>query len=95
MIQFSPKLWADLQEIRAYLFKNMYRAPSVMIKRAEVTEIVNTLFPIYMAQPGEMPKNWQDRIAQTTDTTQLARIVADYLAGMTDRFAILEYGRLH
>ena len=94
VVQFSPSLWADLREIRAYLFKNMYRAPSVMVKRAEVTEMVNALFPIYMGNPSEMPSSWQVSISETSNKTQLARIVADYMAGMTDRFAAQEFGRL-
>lgn len=94
MVQFSPALFADLKEIRAFLFNRMYRAPDVVKMRAEVTEVVRDLFPCYMGDPGLLPANWHDRIATAEDNTQLARLVADYIAGMTDRFALQEHARL-
>ena len=95
MIRFSPDLWAQLKDIRAFLFVHMYRAPSVMAKRAEVTTVVQDLFPLFLDDPGLLPPRWrQDVAAARTDRQQLARIVADYIAGMTDRFALQEHARL-
>ncbi|WP_208347631.1 deoxyguanosinetriphosphate triphosphohydrolase [Pseudaestuariivita rosea] len=88
VIRFSDALWTDLQKIRTFLFARMYRAPSVMDKRAEVTQVVDDLFPFYMSKPEFLPKAWQQDIEQATDQTALARIVSDYIAGMTDRFAL-------
>ncbi len=93
VIKFSDALWADLKEIRAFLFTRMYRAPSVMEKRAEVTEVVEALFPLFMQHPELMPARWQTRL-QHVDETALARTVSDYIAGMTDRFALQEHARL-
>ncbi|SMX45311.1 deoxyguanosinetriphosphate triphosphohydrolase [Maliponia aquimaris] len=94
VIAFSDSLWADLRQIRAFLFANMYRAPRVMAQRARVTEAVNELFPIYMGDPGLLPERWQGDIAQAGSETVLARLVADYIAGMTDRFALQQHARL-
>jgi len=95
VIRFSPALWADLQEIRAFLFARMYRAPSVMEKRAEVTKVVEDLFPLFLDDPGLLPRRWhKDVAAAAGDKTALARIVSDYIAGMTDRFALQEHARL-
>jgi dGTPase len=95
VIRFSPDLWAQLKDIRAFLFVHMYRAPSVMAKRAEVTTVVQDLFPLFLDDPGLLPPRWrQDVAAARTDRQQLARIVADYIAGMTDRFALQEHARL-
>ena len=94
VIQFSDALWADLKVLRTFLFTRMYRAPSVMEKRAEVTQIVNDLFPLYMAQPDLLPAEWQADIAKASGAAGLARIVADYIAGMTDRFAMQQHARL-
>lgn len=95
VIRFSDAIWADLQVIRAYLFKNMYRAPSVMAKREEVAKVVNDLFPALLAQPALLPEGWQDAVTQAKgDATALARLTADYIAGMTDRFALQEHERL-
>jgi len=94
VVQFSPDLWRDLKQIRSFLFARMYRAPSVMAKRAEVTIVVEDLFPLFQADPGQLPTNWQGDIAAARDDTALARIISDYIAGMTDRFALLEHARL-
>ncbi|MEP1588503.1 MAG: deoxyguanosinetriphosphate triphosphohydrolase [Tateyamaria sp.] len=95
VIRFSDAVWADLQVIRKYLFTNMYRAPSVMEKRAEVTKVVEDLFPALLARPELLPESWQDAVvAAQGDKTTLARLTADYIAGMTDRFALQEHDRL-
>ncbi|AXI46203.1 deoxyguanosinetriphosphate triphosphohydrolase [Sulfitobacter sp. SK012] len=95
VIRFSDSLWRDLREIRAFLFTRMYRAPVVMEKRAEVTQVVEDLFPLFLAQPDLLPRHWARSIAAAgNDRTALARMVADYIAGMTDRFALQEHARL-
>ena len=94
MIRFSKPLYQELKAIRSFLFHRMYRAPSVMKERAKVTQVVNDLFPLFLAQPDLLPAEWQSDIAAAPDETALARIVADYVAGMTDRFALQEHQRL-
>jgi len=94
VIRFSKPLYQELKAVRAFLFTRMYRAPSVMVERARVTETINGLFPLFMAQPDLLPAEWQTDIAAVRDETELARIVADYVAGMTDRFALHEHARL-
>ncbi|MGR3496694.1 deoxyguanosinetriphosphate triphosphohydrolase [Citreimonas sp.] len=88
VIAFSDRLWSELRQIRAFLFENMYRAPRVMEQRARVTRVVEDLFPRFMADPALLPARWQTEIAGLRDETALARLVADYVAGMTDRFAL-------
>jgi len=94
MVQFSPELWTDLKVIRKFLFTRMYRAPAVVDMRVVVTQMVNDLFPFFMENTDELPKQWRKDVADAPDKTALARIVADYIAGMTDRFAIQEHKRL-
>ena len=94
-ICFSEAMWRDLGEIRRFLFTRMYRAPAVMKIRAEVTGVVEDLFPLFLEKPQFMPSEWANYIAHAgTDRTLLARIIADYIAGMTDRFALQEHERL-
>lgn len=88
VIRFSDAFWSDLKTIRNFLFSRMYRAPSVMEMRAEVTEVVKRLFALYLQDPTQMPDTWQDTINNCATETELARIVADYVSGMTDRFAL-------
>ena len=51
MVQFSPAVWTDLKVIRQFLFERMYRAPSVVLVRQEVTETLNDLFPCFWSVP--------------------------------------------
>jgi dGTPase len=94
VIRFSKPLYQELKVIRSFLFARMYRAPSVMQERARVAQVINDLFPLFMARTGLLPAEWQSDIARAGDDTALARIVADYVAGMTDRFALAEHQRL-
>jgi dGTPase len=94
VIRFSKPLYQELKAVRSFLFHRMYRAPSVMAVRAEVTRMVDELFPLFLRQPDLLPPEWQGDVTAATDETQLARVVADYVAGMTDRFAIQEHARL-
>lgn len=94
VIRFSKQLFQDLKAVRSFLFHHMYRAPSVMKERARVTEVVDGLFPLFMAEPNLLPPEWQTDIAALTNTVDLARMVADYVSGMTDRFALQEGARL-
>jgi dGTPase len=94
IIRFSKPLYQELKAIRSFLFTRMYRAPPVMAERARVTEVIDTLFPLYLSRPELLPPEWASDVAAAADTTALARLVADYVAGMTDRFAIQEHTRL-
>ncbi|MBY6055020.1 deoxyguanosinetriphosphate triphosphohydrolase [Leisingera daeponensis] len=94
VVKFSDPLWRDLKDIRAFLFTRMYRAPSVMEKRAKVAKVVEALFPYFLDNPQDMPERWHAEIAAAADRTVLARIVSDYIAGMTDRFALQLHERL-
>jgi dGTPase len=94
MIRFSKPLYQELKAIRSFLFTRMYRAPSVLVMRNEVTEVVNGLFPLFLSRPELLPQEWRHDIEAAQGETELARIVADYVSGMTDRFALQEGQRL-
>lgn len=94
VIRFSKPLYQELKAVRSFLFHRMYRAPSVMEVRAEVTRKLDDLFPLFLRQPDLLPPEWQADVQAARDSTELARSVADYVAGMTDRFAIQEHQRL-
>ena len=94
MVQFSPEVWTQLKVIRKFLFTRMYRAPAVVEMRVQVTQVVNELFPLFMTQTDLLPKQWRKDVEDADGETALARIVADYIAGMTDRFALQEHERM-
>ncbi len=94
IIRFSKPLYQNLKAIKSFLFTRMYRAPSVVEERQRVTAMINDLFPLFLNDPGLLPEEWHPDVARAKDQTDLARIVLDYVAGMTDRFAIQEHQRL-
>ena len=94
MVRFSDQVFADLKEVRAFLFTRMYRAPRVVETRTIVTVVVNDLFPHMMAHPEQLPRQWQAEVRVAQDDTTLARLVCDYIAGMTDRFALQTHRRI-
>ena len=94
LIQFSDPVFQDLKVIRAFLFDRMYRAPSVVLMRKQVTQVVEDLFPYFCAHTDQLPKQWRKDVEDADGDTALARIVSDYISGMTDRFALQEHERL-
>ena len=76
--------------LRDFLFDNMYRHASVKKVRAEADAVVRRLFEAFIARPELMPREWQGRIGQ--DGVHLA--AGEYIAGMTDRFALNEHRRI-
>ncbi len=94
VIRFSKPLYQNLKAIKSFLFTRMYRAPSVVVERQRVTAVVNDLFPLFLDDPALLPPEWRADVARARDRTELARVVLDYVAGMTDRFALQEHARL-
>ena len=74
-------------ELKQFLLRNLYRHPQVMETTERARRVVTELFAFYLDQPHEPPMSHQP-------DTHRARAVADYIAGMTDRFAIREHERL-
>ena len=94
VIQFSPKVRDDLDIIRGFLFKEMYRSPPLLQMRKMATQITNELFTFFLRDQVQLPKKWQADLQNCSSKTNVARVVSDYIAGMTDRFAISEHRRL-
>ncbi|MBY5547307.1 deoxyguanosinetriphosphate triphosphohydrolase [Rhizobium leguminosarum] len=91
---FSKGMAETDKQIKAMLFKRIYRNPDIMRIRAGAAQIVTDLFDAYMANPKEMQSHyWVDHIAGLSDAPK-ARHVGDYLAGMTDTYAISAHRRL-
>ncbi len=88
IIRFSDEMASDLKVIREFLFTRMYRAPSVVEMRKKVTLVVDELFPFFLSSPDKLPKQWRKDVHEAKDEAALAHIVSDYIAGMTDRFAL-------
>jgi dGTPase len=93
MVRFSPEMAALEKELKAFLYKNLYRSPAVMDVRAQAEKVVLDLFDAYFSNPEEMPEGWRGELDRA-ETHVKARHVADFLAGMTDTYALKEHRRL-
>lgn len=89
--RFSPEMFQMNLELKGFLLANFYRHPRVMKMQYKAHHILTELFRAYIAEPRQLPRDVQARGA-AGETLQ--RAVCDYLAGMTDRYAIQEYKRL-
>ena len=87
LMGLSLPLREQQAELKRFLFRQLYRHPQVVQSTSVARTVVGELFAAYTAQPAEMPADY----AQAGDTP---RAVADYIAGMTDRFALREHHRL-
>ena len=92
VVTFSEEMAAVDAAIKGFLFPRMYRHPEVMRVRRDAERVVRELFDKYVTHPDFMPEEWR-RDLNAGDETALARRVGDYIAGMTDRFAIQEHRR--
>ncbi|MEZ5878384.1 MAG: deoxyguanosinetriphosphate triphosphohydrolase [Tepidamorphaceae bacterium] len=92
-VVFSPEFSKNLAVLRRFLFTRMYRHPRVTATMDKAAGIVRDLFASLLEDPAQMPEEWRAGV-DGMDETRLARRIADYIAGMTDRYAIAEHRRL-
>lgn len=90
---FSETMLPELNALRAFLKKHMYRHTEVNRMTSKARRIVVDLFEILSREPESLPSEWR-AAAEGADPVRLQRIVGDYIAGMTDRYAMLEHRRL-
>ncbi|MEM6812063.1 MAG: deoxyguanosinetriphosphate triphosphohydrolase [Pseudomonadota bacterium] len=96
-VAFSSSMYTQVEELRAFLLKRMYRHYSVNRIWNKVEKIIPDLFHTYMTHYNMLPDDWQIRVEKAgglIDNVAQARIVCDYIAGMTDRYAIREHEKL-
>ncbi|MFQ5957789.1 MAG: deoxyguanosinetriphosphate triphosphohydrolase [Alphaproteobacteria bacterium] len=93
VVAFSDDMATHDRALKAFLHEHMYRHDRVTGKREDAQRAVRALFEAFLAEPGRMPAGWRER-ATGADTPDTARVVADYIAGMTDRYAFDEHDRI-
>lgn len=91
LIRFSDKMRAETTALKRFLYANLYRHFQVNRMRVKASRIVRELFDAFMTDPVLLPPDYQ---AAEGDTLKQARKIADYIAGMTDRYAIREHRRI-
>ena len=93
VIGFSDEIRAANQALKRFLFARMYRHWRVNRQTHKAEHVTKTLATLLLTQPGLLPDDWRDR-AGKPGTAQAAEVVRDYVAGMTDRYALDEFSRL-
>ena len=94
LIAFSPGAAQAEAEIKAFLKQRMYRHPRVMHIMGDAEQILFDLFARYQKAPGDLPPEWLPPGAEAEAETERARRIGNFIAGMTDRFALTEHQRL-
>jgi dGTPase len=90
---FTPAMLGDLAPLRAHLTRAMYTHPSVNRLRAPAETVVGELFTCLAADPGRLPERWAEQCRAAAEPWP-QRIVGDFIAGMTDRYAIRKHREL-
>ncbi|MEK9945088.1 MAG: deoxyguanosinetriphosphate triphosphohydrolase [Alphaproteobacteria bacterium] len=94
VVAFSEGLAEADRALKAFLFENMYRHTRVNEMTAQARKVVEDLFDHLIAHQSALPGEWHPRLAAAPDAAARARLVADYIAGMTDRYALHEHKKL-
>lgn len=87
---FSPEAEAERLEEKRYLYDRLYTCPALELEHTKAEEVVNELFEYWVNEPEELPESYFEEV----ETEGLARVVADYIAGMTDNFILLQYAEV-
>ena len=93
VVAFSPEVAEDLAELRKFLHLRMYRHFRLNRIRSQARRVLAEMFALFIDEPGVLPPEWAARL-EGKDTNDRARVICDYIAGMTDRFAIEEHKKL-
>jgi dGTPase len=93
VVAFAAGTAEDIAGLKSFLFAHVYRHPRVTRVMESAENILTDLFQHYLAQPDTMPEAWS-RVAHAAEPRRRARIVADFVSGQTDRYAIAEHRRL-
>jgi dGTPase len=92
VVGFSPAMEKADREIKGFLYPRMYHHDRVGHVMADAERVLRDLFAHYVAAPTDLPPGWNEGI-RITDAPARARRIADYIAGMTDRYALIEHAK--
>jgi dGTPase len=90
---FSDEMATVLETLRGFLKTHMYRHTQVNRMTSKARRIVSDLFDLLVKEPQSLPAEWR-ALAEGMESARIKRVVGDYIAGMTDRYAMLEHQRL-
>jgi dGTPase len=95
VISFSKSMYEDNQKLRKFLFEKMYKHTIVNRMTLKAKSIVEELFKAFSCDISILPLEWRNIAENSKSDTELYRTISDYIAGMTDRYAVMEHKRLY
>jgi dGTPase len=93
MVEFSPARWDEVKALKAFLFERMYRHPTVLRTRERAAAVITDLYEAFLADPSLLPPDWTAACGMAGDAAT-GGVARDYIAGMTDNYALKEYERV-
>jgi dGTPase len=94
LVAFSYPVRHMNTELKRFLMRNMYQHYRVARMAAKATRVIHDLFHAYQSNPAMLPPGPAERLASVEGESKRARVIADYIAGMTDRYALDDHARL-
>jgi len=93
VVGFSTPMAEMDRAIKGFLYPRMYRHQRIMRIMGEAEKVVQDLFAHFIAHPADLPPEWRIEAVQASDPAARTRCIADFIAGMTDRYALVEHAR--
>lgn len=90
LVAYSPEFGAQVRELKRFLYERMYRHYRLVRMQVKAERFISELFDAYMREPRMLPQDTQEKLGESP----LPRVIADYIAGMTDRYALQEWEKL-
>ena len=95
VVKFSKRMFKENQELRIFLFDKMYKHTIVNRMTLKAKKIIEDLFNAFSRDISILPSEWRDEAANAKSNIKVYRLISDYIAGMTDRYAVMEHKRLY
>jgi dGTPase len=92
LVEFSPAMTEKNRELKVFLYDRLYTHHRVVRMTQKADRVMTALFEMYMAEPRQLPPHVTRRVREEGES--VPRVIADYIAGMTDRFALQEHKKL-
>lgn len=87
VIAMTPSIEAAMLELRSFMFEHVYRNPVAKGEEVKARRIIQELYKYYMAHPEKLPSDFRPQL----DLEGMPRVVCDYVAGMTDKYAVFKF----
>jgi dGTPase len=87
LVAFSPPVEEGRRRLKEFLYENLYYSPALAEEKEDAERITGELFAHWMEEPDDLPRNYREKAGQEP----LARVICDYIAGMTDPFIYQQY----